>query len=151
MNRVVLLLLTLLAVAQVACQHSTAEVASTASSPAPSVAPPFKYQDLVVGEGRRILWGQTVKLKYVGKLPDGKIVDENKLEMKVGDPTIIKGFNLAIGGGEGIEAMKDGGKRLAILPPELAYGATGDGQKVPPNATIHFEIEILKVQGGMGL
>lgn len=155
MNRVFWLLIVLFCLGQLACQDPAASssattTATTTASPTPSVAPPFKYQDLVVGEGRRVLWGQMVKVQYVGKLPDGKVVDDGKFEYKVGDPNYIKGFNLTIGGGDGIEAMRDGGKRLAVLPPEFAYGATGDGQKVPPNATLTFEIEVLKVQGGIG-
>ncbi|HEX4949749.1 MAG TPA: FKBP-type peptidyl-prolyl cis-trans isomerase [Blastocatellia bacterium] len=155
MNRVVLVIFVLFSLLQLACQKTAADGAApatntAAASPAPSVAPPFQYKDLVVGEGRRVLWGQTVKVQYVGKLSDGTVVDEGKFEFKVGDPGYIKGFNVAIGGGEGIEAMRDGGKRLAVLPPEFAYGKEGDGKKVPPNATISFEIEILKVQGGIG-
>lgn len=155
MNRVALVFIALFSLVQLACQNPGADASSTAAapaaaSPAPSVAAPFKYEDLVVGEGRRILWGQTVKVQFVGKLPDGKVVDEGKLEYKVGDPNYIKGFNLAIAGGDGISAMRDGGKRLVVLTPEFAYGQEGDGKHVPPNATVSFEIEILKVQGGIG-
>ena len=89
-------------------------------------------------------------VKYVGKLTDGTVFDEGKIDFKLGDQGIIKGFNLAVGGAEGVEAMKVGGKRKVVLPPTLGYGAEGDGRKIPPNATITFEIELLKLQGGMG-
>lgn len=154
MNRIVLfnVTLTLLVLAQIACQSSnTVAPPTVASTPTASPTPvPMKYEDIVVGDGIRALWGGTATVKYVGKLADGTTFEEGKFDFKVGDRGIIKGFNFGVGGGTGIEAMKVGGKRKIQLPPELAYGADGDGKKVPPNATITFEIELLKVQGGMG-
>ena len=165
MNRTIFVILgcLLFLLSQLACQNSAVEVASTpAATPQPTAAPAsapgemktapsgLKYQDLVPGTGQRALLGQTVTVKYVGKLADGKVFEEGKFDFKLGEKDIIKGFNLGIAGGDGIDAMKLDGKRLVILPPELAYGKDGNPPKVPPNATISFEMELLKVQGGLG-
>lgn len=154
MYRIVFFMMALssLALLQSSCQSSSS-VATTTPSPAPTATAtplPIKYEDIVVGDGPRAVWGANITLKYVGKLEDGKVFEESKMDYKLGDKTILKGFNIGVGGGEGISAMKVGGKRKITLPPELAYGSEGDGQKVPPNATITFEIELLKMQGGLG-
>ncbi len=163
MNRTTLLVLTclLFLLSQLACQNPSGEVAST-PAPTPTAQPAsgpgemktapsgLKYQDLVVGTGQRVLFGQTVTVKYVGKLADGKVFEEGKFDFRLGEKDIIKGFNLGVGGGDGIDAMKLDGKRLVILPPELGYGSEGNPPKVPPNATISFEMEVVKLQGGLG-
>jgi hypothetical protein len=146
------ILLSLCLLTQIACQTANS-VPSTTVSPAPvaSATPvALQYEDLVAGDGRRAAWGAVATVKYVGKLTDGTTVDEGKFDFTVGDKNLIKGFNYGIGGVEDIPAMKVGGKRKVVLPPELAYGADGDGKKIPPNATITFELELLRVQGGLG-
>lgn len=47
---------------------------------------------------------------------------------------------------EGLVDMKAGGKRRLIIPPELAYGANGAGQVVPPGATLLYEIELVDIE-----
>jgi FKBP-type peptidyl-prolyl cis-trans isomerase len=145
-----------------ACQETPAPappvvaptVAVTTPAPAATVtgemkATPsgLKYQDLVIGEGKRPLWGQTVNVEYVGKLENGKEFERGKFKFALGDKNTLKGFNIGIGGGDGIDGMKIGGKRIIILPPDLAYGKEGNGKVIPPNATLKFEIELLDVIG----
>lgn len=157
MNRTVFVTIafTILSLINLACQsaHSVATETATATPAATVTATPtipWQHEDIVVGDGVRAKWGGDVSVKYVGKLTNGTVFEEGKADFKVGDQTIIKGFNLGVGGSEGVEAMKVGGKRKIILPPALAYGAEGDGRKIPPNATVTFELELLKVSGGMG-
>ena len=47
---------------------------------------------------------------------------------------------------EGMLGLQRGGRRLLIVPPQLAYGAKGAGNKVPPNATLIFDVELVRVR-----
>lgn len=113
----------------------------------------LKYQDLVVGEGSRPLLGQTVRLRYTGWTIDGIKFDSNQdgikpaLELKLGKGEVIKGWEVGVGGGRGIEAMRVGGKRKLVIPPQLGYGSNPMGT-IPPNSTLVFEIELIGIKGG---
>jgi peptidylprolyl isomerase len=106
----------------------------------------LQYQDLVIGNGAQIKVGDSVLVYYTGTLQNGTKFDGNvgksPLSFKVGMDSVIKGWHLGIGGGKGIEPMRIGGKRKIILPPDLGYGATGNGV-IPSNATLIFEIEVV--------
>lgn len=103
----------------------------------------LKYKDLKVGAGAQAQDGKKVTVHYVGKFMDGKQFDSSRgkgpFEVTLGTGSVIKGWE------EGLVGVKAGGKRLLIIPPELAYGKTGSG-RIPPNATLYFEIEVLKVE-----
>ena len=171
MNRAIMFICLLFSVAQIACQDSAPQTTATASpmpqtivTATPSVSSTaattnpnemkttpsgLKYQDLEVGNGISALMGQTLTVKYVGKLANGKEFEKGKIDYKVGDQDYAKGWNLGIMGGDGIPAMKVGGTRKLIVPPDLGYGdkEAGNG-KIPANSTLIFELEILKAQSG---
>ena len=83
----------------------------------------------------------TVKVHYTGKLVDGTEFDSSH---KHGQPIEFKLNQLIPGWVEGIQLIKKGGKIELVLPPELAYGEQAAGQ-IPPNSTLHFDIELLDV------
>jgi FKBP-type peptidyl-prolyl cis-trans isomerase FkpA len=108
----------------------------------------LKYVDSTVGAGDVAMKGNTVTVHYTGWLyMDGKrgakfdsSVDRKEPFMfKLGARMVIPGWD------EGVEGMKVGGKRELIIPPDLGYGARGAGGVIPPNATLDFEVELLKV------
>jgi peptidylprolyl isomerase len=105
----------------------------------------LKYVDEVVGTGDSPKSGQTVKVHYTGTLEDGTKFESSldsgqPYSFRIGTSAVIKGWD------EGIMTMKVGGKRKLIIPPKLGYGAAGSGSKIPPNATLIFEIELLNVK-----
>ena len=92
--------------------------------------------------------GQTCVMHYTGWLYEngqkGKkfdsSVDRNEpFEFPIGQSRVIKGWD------EGVASMKVGGKRTLIIPAALGYGARGAGGVIPPNATLMFDVELLKV------
>ena len=104
----------------------------------------LKYVDLVVGTGPAVKQGDHVSVNYVGKLLDGTKFDASAdhggtFDYQQGVTSLISGWT------EGTSTMKVGGKRKLIIPPQLGYGMEGAGGGViPPNATLIFEIELVK-------
>jgi len=79
-------------------------------------------------------------------LADGRKFDSSRdrgtpFSFTLGAGEVIKGWDLGVAG------MREGGKRVLLIPPELGYGARGaGGGAIPPNATLLFEVELLKVE-----
>ena len=105
----------------------------------------LRYVDLVKGTGANPQLGQNVTVNYVGTLADGTKFDSSydrgqPYTTRLAPDSVIQGWV------EGVMTMKVGGKRKLIVPPELGYGAKGSAPKIPPNATLTFEIELLRAQ-----
>lgn len=88
--------------------------------------------------------GDLVAVNYVGALEDGTVFDSSQaqgqpLAFEIGAGEVIKGME------EGVKGMKVGEKRRLKIPPHLGYGATGAPPTIPPNATLIFDVELLKV------
>ncbi len=99
--------------------------------------------DVVIGEGRQAVQGDTVTVHYVGSLPNGQQFDNSE---RRGEP-----FTFTLGNGEviegwekGIVGMREGGERILVIPPEMAYGTQSVGP-IPPNATLVFSVKLLEI------
>lgn len=101
----------------------------------------LKYFDVKVGTGPSPKVTDKVKVNYVGTFPDGREFDSSA---KNGGPITFPLNKVIKGWTEGVSTMKVGGKRKLICPPDLAYGPDGMGP-IPPNATLHFEVELLEI------
>ncbi|CAJ1068697.1 FK506-binding protein 15 isoform X3 [Xyrichtys novacula] len=106
-------------------------------------------QDLSLGEGQAVENGDSLEVVYTGWLLQnhsvGQMFDSNQnkdklLRLKVGAGKVIKGWE------EGMLGMKKGGRRLIIIPPNLAYGSKGVPNRVPANSTLIFEAEPRRVK-----
>ncbi|EGG10732.1 uncharacterized protein MELLADRAFT_47062 [Melampsora larici-populina 98AG31] len=104
----------------------------------------LKIIDAKVGEGAEAKAGQTVSMRYIGKLDNGKVFDSNTrgeaFRFKLGKGEVIKGWD------EGIKGMKIGGERKLIIPSGLAYGKRGSPPEIPANATLTFEVKLLSIK-----
>jgi peptidylprolyl isomerase len=104
----------------------------------------LKYVDIKQGDGATPQKGQTVVVHYTGTLEDGTKFDSSRdrsrpFSFKLGVGQVIQGWD------EGIASMKVGGRRQLIIPADLGYGPRGAGGVIPPNATLIFDVELLKV------
>lgn len=104
----------------------------------------LKYYDLQVGDGAAPTEGSVVFVHYTGWLTDGTMFDSSMKRRKpfsfvLGAGQVIKGWDL------GVASMKVGGKRQLVIPGDLAYGPMGRPPKIPANATLIFEVELLDI------
>ena len=126
--------------------------------------------DVKLGSGKEAMVGKEVSVHYTGWLFDksaprecselprfvsmkrvqsclenkGKKFDSSRgrpgnFKFELGAGQVIKGWD------QGVQGMKVGGKRTLIIPPSLGYGARGSGGTIPPNSTLVFDVELMKV------
>ncbi|UCE59666.1 MAG: FKBP-type peptidyl-prolyl cis-trans isomerase [Phycisphaerales bacterium] len=110
----------------------------------------LKYWDIKVGDGATPLRTSMVTFHYSGWLTDETLFDSS---VQRGSPLRMKLKKTGLEGWiEGISSMKVGGQRRLEIPPDLAFGEKGsptrkgEPQRVPPNATVIYEVELLKVE-----
>ena len=86
---------------------------------------------------------------YEGKLIDGTVFDSSvdrgtPLEFRLGRGDVIRGWDEGLAHG-----MRVGGRRQLVIPPELGYGARGAPPAIPPNALLHFDVELVSIGGSV--
>ncbi|KAJ8372163.1 hypothetical protein AAFF_G00293800 [Aldrovandia affinis] len=97
-------------------------------------------------EAERPMLGDKVFVHYTGKLLNGKKFDSSfdrkePFSFSLGKGQVIKAWDL------GVSTMQRGEVCLFLCKPEYAYGATGSPPKIPANATLLFEVELLNFKG----
>lgn len=105
----------------------------------------FLVEDIVVGDGDEAVAGKRVTVEYTGMFEDGRPFDSSvgrgPFSFPLGAGRVIKGWDMGVAG------MRVGGKRRLTIPSELGYGSRGAGNVIPPDTTLVFEVELLRVEG----
>jgi FKBP-type peptidyl-prolyl cis-trans isomerase FkpA len=101
--------------------------------------------DEIISTGATATSGDSVTVNYVGTLTDGTVFDASANHATTGFTFTLGVGQVIPGWDQGIVGMREGGKRKLVIPSSLAYGPQGQGS-IPPNATLIFEVELLKVQ-----
>lgn len=120
-------------------QGSKPKIAETSGAPPEELV----KKDIVKGDGKTAKDGDTVTVQYVGKnWSNSEEFDASwggePFEFKLGEGSVIKGWD------QGVVGMKEGGRRLLVIPPDLGYGAQAQGS-IPANETLVFVVDLEKV------
>ena len=127
------------------------EVSATTGRPVISVLPrderPNRLvtRDIAIGTGMQAGVGDVLEVNYVGALlSDGTEFDAswNRSQtffVPIGMGAVIPGWD------QGIVGMREGGRRVLITPPDLAYGSSGAGSSIPPDATLVFVVDLVAI------
>ena len=115
----------------------------------PDGTPPTELvtEDIVKGKGKTAKAGDTVSMQYIGNAwSTGGEFDASwnrgqPLEFPLGAGRVIPGWD------QGIVGMKEGGRRLLVIPPDMAYGPQGSPPVIGPNETLVFVVDLAKVKG----
>lgn len=96
------------------------------------------------GTGAQPTATDEVTVHYTGKLLNGTVFDSS---VNRGEPATFPLNRVIPGWTEGVQLMKEGAKYTFFIPSDLAYGAQGVPNAIPPHSTLIFEVELLKVNG----
>ncbi|MEN3322485.1 peptidylprolyl isomerase [Mariniflexile soesokkakense] len=105
----------------------------------------LRYQIIQKGTGAKAEKGKNVSVHYKGQLADGTVFDSSykrnePIDFPVGVGQVISGWD------EGIQLLNVGDKARFVIPSHLGYGSRGAGGVIPPNATLIFDVELMKVK-----
>lgn len=123
----------------------TSDYKPAEGKPVPPNPTKLEIEDITPGTGREAKTGDTVHVQYTGTLMNGDKFDSSldhggsPFKFTLGKGEVIKGWD------QGVVGMKVGGKRRLRIPPDLGYGAKGSPPKIPPNAGLVFEVELVSI------
>jgi peptidylprolyl isomerase len=105
----------------------------------------LEYLDVAIGTGTPARMSDRVRVHYRGWLTDGTLFDRTgpergPLEFRLGEGEVIPALD------EGIAGMQPGGRRRLIAPSDLGYGPVGKPGRVPPFATLIYDVELVSSQ-----
>ncbi|GIW40988.1 MAG: peptidyl-prolyl cis-trans isomerase [Candidatus Binatia bacterium] len=100
------------------------------------------YREIRPGTGKSPGPTDKVKVHYHGTLRDGTVFDSS---VERGEPAVFALNRVIPCWTEGLQLMKVGGKSRLVCPPEIAYGDRGSPPRIPPGATLSFEVELLDI------
>lgn len=102
----------------------------------------LQYQVITEGTGKKPSATDRVQCHYEGTLIDGTVFDSS---IRRGEPAVF-GVNQVIRGWvEALQLMQEGAKWRLFIPQDMAYGANGAGEMIPPYSALIFEVELIKV------
>lgn len=130
---------------QSAAPTATPPAEPTAVGQSKTTATGLLYETLKEGEGKVAEPGKTVSVHYTGVLSDGTIFDSSRerepFSFLLGQGQVIAGWD------QGVHGMKVGERRKLTIPANLAYGSSPPpGSKIPKDATLLFDVELLDVK-----
>jgi len=102
----------------------------------------LKYKVVKAGSDKKPTRSDTVECHYKGWLDNGTVFDSS---YERGEPAQFPLGGVIAGWTEGLQLIGEGGEIELIIPSELGYGKRGAGADIPPDSTLHFKVELLKV------
>ena len=105
----------------------------------------LRYKIIQKGDGAKAKKGDTVSVHYKGQLDNGQVFDSSyrrnqPIDFQLGVGQVISGWD------EGIALLQVGDKARFVIPSHLAYGRSGAGGIIPPDATLIFDVELVNVK-----
>lgn len=104
----------------------------------------LQYSVSKAGDGAKPTKDSEVTVHYEGRLIDGSVFDSS---LERGEPVTFKVEEVIDGWVEGLQLMQEGASYTFYIPAELGYGDVGAGPSIPPNSTLVFDVELIKVEG----
>lgn len=123
-------------------EKSDAPASSDSAATTEKTATGLEITHLRVGNGPSPKSTDRVQVHYHGTFPDGAVFDSS---VDRGQPATFPLNRVIRCWTEGLQLMKVGGKAKLVCPPHIAYGARGAPPKIPANATLHFEVELIDI------
>ena len=116
--------------------------APTIGAPAGNPPTTLEIKDIIVGSGAEALPTSTMTVHYtLMTWSNGQLIESS---WNGGSPATFPLANVIVGWQQGIPGMKEGGRRLLVIPAELGYGAAGGGP-IGPNETLIFVVDLIAI------